>query len=210
MDNTNSPGALWTGPEDAAGGYNGSSSAPQQEAKLGFSPGRAAEDSAASSQQSLITRVSPDPFSATTASDATSAQLLQRLYGSIGQFNHGSRASLPDILEEAEAGAAVLASAAAHHAHGARSLSDEDLFQMDVQQGAALAQQQQQQQQAAAQPDPLMGGHVPFDGASSRTLFVRGVDPGVTDESLQEFFEVRSVGSTASPWSRLSLSAVSS
>ena len=181
------------------------------DAQLSFTPtlsaGPPRQDSANSSQQSLATRLSPDPFAAAAASsDATSAALLQqslqRLYGSIGHLNPGSRVSLPDILEEHEADAAALASAAqlgpqgglgGLHPSGNRSMSDEDLFGMDMAAPAAGGGGAHAPAAPLGHQRPPFGAaaQAPMEGPESRTLFVRGVDPAVSDHELQEFFEVR-------------------
>ena len=202
---------------------------------LGMSPGQSnampsgGSDSVTSSQQSLFTRFSPD-----AALDATSAlqlkQNLQRLYGSLGQLNHGSRASLPDILEEGEQLAAAAAAAGPRAAPGGpptrsqapaagsgqnaswprmKAGSEDDIFGMELNAAggstAALSEQQQQQQQQqsgggggggpAPGPPPLadfsLVGQMPADVPQSRTLFIRNVDAGISDEELHTIFEVR-------------------
>lgn len=132
---------------------------------------------------------------------------MGRLYGSVGQLAHiASRASLPDILEEpslhggisASAGSGSSAPLPGARTH-ARSLShpgggsEDDLFGMDLGSatagGAALDAAAPQPHGPPAVPDLSLVGQMPSAPAQSRTLLVRGVDAGVSDDELHTLFE---------------------
>lgn len=130
-----------------------------------------------------------DPLKlASTASDASSVvrlqQNLQRIYGSLGQFNtHGSKSNLPNIQEDEETDAIPPLVPPSLQSVNTRAMSDEDLFVLDGQTGASAA--------AAALPDLSTTSQLPVQTAESRTLFIRNVDPQIPDEILKEYFEVR-------------------
>jgi len=116
-------------------------------------------------------------------SEVTSAarlqQNLQRLYGPIGQV-YGSRSSLPDILEEEPDMAAAAASSVMSQDAAGRVASEEDLFLLGSVPGSVPGTQ-------SSSSGADIGG---IQQSESRTLFIRGVDPQVSDEALKKYFEV--------------------
>lgn len=136
------------------------------------------------SAQSFISAVNLDRMQATgPTSEVTSAarlqQNLQRLYGPIGQV-YGSRSSLPDILEEEPDMAAAAASSVMSQDAAGRVASEEDLFLLGSVPGSVPVTQ-------SSSSGADIGG---IQQSESRTLFIRGVDPQVSDEALKKYFEV--------------------
>jgi hypothetical protein len=132
-------------------------------------------------------------------------QNLQKLYGSLG-LQHGSRSSLPDIQEHEPQTSLPsdppLAPRLPPYGRPpvGRAASDEDLFGMqDVGSHAHSAHSSHGHAAAAAAggmggpaaADLSLVGQMPAGGSQSRTLFVRNVDPSVSEEELRTLFEVR-------------------
>ena len=163
----------------------------------------------------------PHDPSAPASPDPSSVLLLQqnlhRLYGSLGQLSTGlgqsaSRASLHSILEdqpEPTAGDGApstgMPRSASFLLNHARNTSEDDLFLMDGPSlggsmnsirsaSAAAASAAAAAAQNASPPSGMANqGHSTGNGivGESRTLFIRGIDPAMPDEVVQEYLEVR-------------------
>ena len=131
-------------------------------------------------------------------------QNLQRLYGSLSQLNHGSRSSLPDIAEEAEAisgepsvrgtqtgmqrgaGSAPSTSSQTNLVKAVLRGSQEDLLGLEgssIPVALPLTTSRQAQE---------MGSDASIEKPSSaysesRTLFISNVNPAVDDEALRDY-----------------------
>lgn len=166
---------------------------------LGPPPGRP------DSHGSLTTRVSLEAGPTTqTASDASSILRLQKNLQRLsrGQLNLGSRSSLPDILEDCQADDADVVGRASGTAvrwggngNIARNISDEDLFLIDMAANAGLVPGGEGTQSTApasgSDGDRALAGQLPVSASESRALFIRGLDPAIPDDAIQEYFEVR-------------------
>lgn len=120
-----------------------------------------------SSQQSLFTHYN-------TGADMTpNMATIQRLYGSLGQLQHGSRVSLPDIAEGDEG------------RHSLRG-SDQDLFALDQH---SVADGGTTTSAPPSLPDLALMGQLPSHDELSRTLLVRGLPANVTEQQVRTLFE---------------------
>lgn len=181
-------GESWT--DLATGGMFGSS--PPSLQQSGVSPGRDIRGVFQYPSQGQLSSIS---FTGTNENASfLRLQNLQRLYGSLEQLNYGSRSSLPEIQEdkEADTGLDFQFGQESNEAIGntGRITSEEDLFNFE---GATstMVGRGRDFKPVGQTTLPISRDAPPTAGAESRSLFIRNIDPSVSEENLREYFEVR-------------------